>query len=318
MKINIIPIVMLACTSCSSVQTDDFPLWQPPKVAPTTSSQRELIALPEPKNRTFVAVYSYEDKTGQFRLTPNENQNLSRAVTQGAETLLINALRDAGNGRWFAVMERAGLKNLANERKIIQDARRDYLGETRVNPEELPPLYIAGAILEGGVIGYDSNTLTGGVGARLLGIGGGTQYRQNTVTVSLRMTSTKTGEITSSVTAQKSIISYALNGSAFKFIDFRKLLEAEAGITTNEPGLLALQQAIETAVHALIVDGAKRKLWDFRDPQAGAAAIRGFEARMRDSALALASSGIGKSENEGSTGSSLSPEELRDKWSGKK
>ena len=47
-------------------------------------------------------------------------------------------------------------------------------------------------ILEGGIIGYDSNIETGGRGARTLGIGGQTQYRRDVVIVSLRAVSTLT------------------------------------------------------------------------------------------------------------------------------
>jgi curli production assembly/transport component CsgG len=75
--------------------------------------------------------------------------------------------------------------------------------------------------------------------------------------------------VLTTVTASKTIASKAISGSAFKFVAFKELLEAEAGITTNEPDHLALQQAIEKAVYELVMEGVELKLWNFADPKAG-------------------------------------------------
>ena len=91
-------------------------------------------------------------------------------------------------------------------------------------------MLFAGVLLEGGIIGYDTNTVTGGAGAAFLGIGAHTEYRQDTVTVYLRAVSVRTGEVLTTVTASKTIASKALGASAFKFVAFKKLLEAEAGL----------------------------------------------------------------------------------------
>ena len=155
--------------------------------------------------------------------------------------------------------------------------RERYLGERVVNPDALPALLFAGVLLEGGIIGYDSNTLTGGAGAAFLGIGGRTAYRQDTVTVYLRAVSVRTGEVLTTVTASKTIASQAFGASAFKFVAFRELLEAEAGFTTNEPDQLALQQAIEKAVYALVMEGVELRLWDFADRDAGMAKLLQYQ-----------------------------------------
>jgi curli production assembly/transport component CsgG len=107
------------------------------------------------------------------------------------------------------------------------------------------------------------------VGAAFLGIGGRTEYRQDTVTVYLRAVSVRTGEVLTTVTASKTIASQAIGASAFKFVAFKELLEAEAGLTTNEPDHLALQQAIEKAVYGLVLEGVDLKLWEFADRNAG-------------------------------------------------
>jgi curli production assembly/transport component CsgG len=248
-----------------------------PEIVPVTSTQSLLRSIPGPASKVPVAVYGFEDRTGQFK--PQENvQTLSRAVSQGGDAILIKALMDAGDGRWFTIVERSGLDNLLKERQIIQEMRLRYLGETRVNPNALPPLLFAGIILEGGIIGFDSNTITGGVGARFLGIGGDVEYRQNTVTVNLRAVSVKTGEVLANVTTAKTIASVGLSGGTFKFVSFDKLLEVEAGITNNEPGVMALRRTVEKAVHSLIIEGAQNGLWAFADQAAADRLISEYRA----------------------------------------
>lgn len=233
-----------------------------------TQTQRMLTELPPPERPVAIAVYNFADQTGQFRSSENGQQTLSRAVTQGGASIVVRALQDAGNRRWFTIVEREQLRNLLNERQIIREMRERYLGETNVNPQALPAMLFAGVLLEGGIISYDTNTVTGGAGAAFLGIGGRTQYRQDTVTVYLRAVSVRTGEVLTTVTASKTIASQALGGSAFRFVAFKELLEAEAGFTVNEPDHIALQQAIEKAVYALIMEGVDLNLWNFADQQA--------------------------------------------------
>lgn len=266
----------------------------PAAVAGVTPTQRDLIMMPIPAQPIPVAVYGFVDQTGQLR--PSENlQNLSRAVTQGSTSILIGALRDAGNGNWFTVVERERLDNLLRERQIIREMRAQYLGEQQTPAEVLPSLLFAGITLEGGIISYDTNVQTGGVGARFLGIGGSTQYRTNRVTVYLRAVSVRTGEVLANVVTEKSVSSVQLSGGAFKFVTFDELLEAEAGITSNEPMQLAVQGAIEKAVYALILEGAapgRRQLWQFADQAAGEAWLQRYLAE-RQRALAISSQRAG-------------------------
>jgi curli production assembly/transport component CsgG len=183
--------------------------------------------------------------------------------------MLVNALKDASGGRWFKVIQRANLDYLLKERQIIRETRGRVADETGQPQPGQPSLLFAGVILDGGIIGYDSNTVTGGLGARYLGIGGDVQYRQDTVTVYLNAISSQTGEILKSVMTRKTVASYGVRGSVFKFVAFQKLLEGEAGFTVNEPGQIALAQAIEHAVRALIIEGALEGLWQFEDRLAG-------------------------------------------------
>jgi curli production assembly/transport component CsgG len=246
-----------------------------PTLAPVTPAQRDLVYLPPPQQPIPVAVYGFSDQTGQLR--PSENvQSLSRAVTQGGTSVLIKALRDAGNGNWFTVVERERLDNVLKEREIIRQMRSRYLGEADTPAAVLPSLLFAGVLLEGGIIGYDSNLQSGGIGARFLGIGGSTQYKQSTVTVYLRAVSVKTGEVLANVVTSKTIASVAVSADVFKFVTYDKLLEGEAGITSNEPTQIAVQAAIEKAVYALVMEGAQpgpRRLWSFADANAGSALL---------------------------------------------
>lgn len=262
----------IALSGCASLEEDGrstIPQMSSLAVIPErTQTQNLLAVIPPPKRQIAIAVYGFTDQTGQFR-EQEAGQTLSRAVTQGGASIVVKALQDAGNRQWFTIVERESLRNLLNERQIIREMRERYLGETNVNAQALPALLFAGVLLEGGIISYDTNTVTGGAGAAFLGIGGRTEYRQDTVTVYLRAVSVRTGEVLTTVTASKTIASKALGASAFKFVAFKELLEAEAGFTTNEPDHLALQQAIEKAVYGLIMEGVELKLWEFADPQAG-------------------------------------------------
>lgn len=247
----------------------------PPVVAPVTASQRDLIYIPPPPQPIPIAVYSFTDQTGQTEATES-GQSFSRAVTQGSTSVLVGALRDAGRNAgasgWFTVLERERLDNLLRERQIIREMRRQYLGEAETPAEVLPSLLFAGVILEGGIISFDTNVESGGIGARFLGIGASTQYRTNTATVYLRAVSVRTGEVLANVVTQKSVSSIATSAGVFKFVTFDELGEFEAGTAANEPAQLAVQEAIEKAVYALIMEGARpgpNQLWSFADNAAG-------------------------------------------------
>ena len=242
-----------------------------------TQTQNLLNQLPAPQRQVAIAVYGFSDQTGQFRPT-NTGQTLSRAVTQGAGSILVKALQDAGNRQWFTVVERERLDNLLKERQIIGEMRRRYLGEQETDPAALPALLFAGVLLEGGIVGYDTNTVTGGAGAAFLGIGARTEYRQDTVTVYLRAVSVRTGEVLTSVQTSKTIASQAIGANAYRFVAFRELLEAEWGITSNEPDQIALQQAIEKAVYGLVLEGVDLGLWRFADMSGAESLMTAYRA----------------------------------------
>jgi len=223
------------------------------EITPYTS---EIKNLPAPKDKIVVGVYKFRDQTGQYKATEN-GASWSTAIPQGTTAILLKALEDS---RWFTPIERENIGNLMNERQIIRTTRKEYSGNDGESAT-LPPLLFAGIILEGGVISYDTNVMTGGIGARYFGLGAGAQYRQDRITVYIRAVSTSTGEILKTVYTSKTILSTSFNGNFFRFIDTERLLESDIGITQNEPVQLAVTEAIEKAVYSLIIEGVKDNLW---------------------------------------------------------
>lgn len=245
--------LMQACSSILGLPSDP----ERSTMGELTPSTAELRNLPLPKEKIVIGVYKFRDQTGQYKPSENGN-NWSTAVPQGTTTILIKALEDS---RWFIPIERENIANLLNERQIIRSTRQEYNKDADKNSQALPPLLYAGILLEGGVISYDSNVMTGGLGARYFGIGASTQYRQDRITIYLRAVSTLNGEILKTVYISKTILSTSVNGSFFRYIDTERLLEAEVGLTQNEPVQLAVTEAIEKAVRSLIIEGIRDKIW---------------------------------------------------------
>ncbi len=268
-------LLALPTMSCSQHDLFDSKAIEQPKITQVTQSTRRLASLPPSKMPLVVAVYDFQDQTGQLK--PNNTfAEYSHAVTQGGLALLNKALLNAGNGTWFTVAERGGLKDLLQERQIITAMREQYKAPNQPNVERLPPLLFSGMLIEGGIVGYDSNVVTGGAGANYLGIGGNVTHQRDIVTVDLRAVSIANGQVVLSVSSEKTIYSTGITGNVFKYVSLDHLLEAESGFTMNEPPHLAVRQAIETAVYELIMEGARKGIWQFADPQAGNLALNDY------------------------------------------
>jgi curli production assembly/transport component CsgG len=253
-------LFLVGCTSGGSQKTIE-PMVDPAEVITrkrfndlTNISPLDGVPIP-------LAVYKFPDLTGQRK--PNDKfANLSSAVTQGSEVFLIKALQDAGNGKWFQVVERASLENLVKERQLIRSQRELY---EKDQAKPLTPLIVAGIMVDGGVVGYDSNIGSGGIGARFLGIGANQEYRKDEVTVVIRLISVNTGEVLLSTGSSKTVLSTSAGANVFKFIDVgTKSVEFEAGKAINEPTTYAVKIAIEAAVVDMIKEGVKKKLWSYK------------------------------------------------------
>jgi len=250
-------------SGCAVIQSTGLSETDPEVTTQMKNVKKEFDTIPAPAagKPVSVAVYSFADKTGQRRPSATI-ASLSTAVTQGAETFLIKALADVGGGKWFEVVERVGIDNLTKERLIIRQMREAYEGN---NAKPLMPMQFAGMIIEGGIVGYDTSTTSGGAGMRIFGIGKQTQWSTDTVTISLRAVSVNTGKVIASVNVQKTILSTADSATALKFFDAgTQAFEAEAGLTINEPGTYAVKAATEMAVVELIKEGQRKGVWDFK------------------------------------------------------
>ena len=229
-------------------------------LTPATPMTRDLLRLPLPKGKVIAAVYGFRDQTGQYKAAPDSS--FSTSVTQGAAAMLIKALKDSG---WFTTVERENLQDLLTERKIVRALEMaPAKGEA---PATVPALLPASILIEGGVIAYESNVRTGGAGARYLGIGLSTQYRVDQVTVNLRNIDIRHGQILQSISTTKTIYSYEIHPSVFKFVNFKDLLELEGGMTRNEPAQLCVKDAIESAVVHLVVQGLKDGTWSLKNEE---------------------------------------------------
>lgn len=258
-------IMLLGLLSACSSFPDRVPVGEPPSVQSSPIPMQMSAVPPIDGKKITIAVYQFMDKTGQRK--PADNiANLSSAVTQGSEVWVIKALQEVGNGSWFEVVERVGMDHLIKERQLIRNTREVYEKNLQNGPTPLKPMIFAGLILEGGIVGYDSNISAGGVGARYLGIGAQTEYRVDTVTIVMRLVSVSTGKVLMSIATEKTIASYRSGADIFKFLDLgTKLVESEAGYSVNEPVNYAVRAAIEAGVVELVYEGERKDLWKFKD-----------------------------------------------------
>ena len=220
----------------------------------------ELKNLSPAKVKPSIAVYpnSFRDLTGQ-RKSNSSFALFSTAITQAPEAFLIRALKHAADGKFFTVVERVGLDNLTKERQLIRSTRQEFKEDNKMQP-----LLFAGLIIEGGVISYEANLKSGGLGARYLGIGTSKQYREDTVTISLRLVSVSTGEVLIETLVSKSIVSTNISQDIFRFIEAgTELVEVEGGIAENESVSIALQKAVETGILNIIYTGIERGYWEY-------------------------------------------------------
>lgn len=260
MRKIILLLGVLFLTGCST--SSKFILHGSLPYAEGTPTTELLMTVPELNQPVItIAVYKFPDRTGQRKPSTRFSQ-LSTAVSQAPETYLIDALKSVGKGQWFKVVERQGLDSLIKERQLIRSTREQYDGDTK---SILKPLLFAGLLIEGGIVSYDSNVMSGGEGARYFGIGAHRKYRTDQVTISLRLVAVQTGEILLSVSSTKTIASQKMGGDAFKFLDLgTKALEIEVGVARNEPTNYAIRTAIEYSVLQMIEKGEAKGLWKYK------------------------------------------------------
>jgi len=225
-----------------------------------TLQSEELKNIKPAKRKPVIAIYpnSFKDHTGA-RKSNNSFALFSTAITQAPEAFLIRALKHAANGEFFQVAERVGLDSLTKERQLIRSTRETFEEDNTVRP-----LLLAGLLIQGGVLSIDTNVKSGGAGARALGIGSSKEYREDLITISLRLVSVSTGEVLIEVMVSKTITSAGISQDIFRFVDNNtRLIEVEGGSVENESTSIALQQAIEEGVLNIIKTGILRGYWEY-------------------------------------------------------
>ena len=272
MNMEYLAIALLSCLvgACGTTNTKaiegEMPFTQGTPTKTLLQEMPRLVGMPTDSVtgnpvKITVAVYDFPDKTGQ-----RKQVGLSTAVSQGADVWVIQALMAVSHGDWFTVVERASLDNLVKERQLIRSTRELYDGSAAT--DSLSPMLFAGLILEGGIVGYDTNTTSGGAGARFLGLGVNDQYRTDQVTVSLRLIGVQTGEILLTVSSTKTIASTSNGSDVFRFLDLgTRALEIESGNAANEPVNYAIRTAIEYGVLQMLYEGKDLGLWEWAEAE---------------------------------------------------
>ncbi|MFT5294030.1 MAG: curli production assembly/transport component CsgG [Colwellia sp.] len=254
-------LAVFSLQGCSSL--NPFPVEQQATLGDVASTHDELMNLPKPMGAIPVAVYSFRDQTGQYK--PSDfTSSFSTAVTQGATSILMQALDDSA---WFIPVEREGLQNILTERKIIRASNEAISKKNKnANIVDLQPLTTSKIILEGGIISYDSNIKTGGIGLGYYGISASEEYREDQISIYLRAIDVRSGQVLMSVNTTKKVLSQEMRAGLFRFVSFKELLEAEIGFTSNEPMHMCVLQAIEKSVAELIRKGIKKNIWREAEP----------------------------------------------------
>lgn len=205
-----------------------------------TTATQLLVLLPEAKEKVSVAVYDIMDKTGQYK--ENEHISNSRAVTQGATEMLITALM---RSHQFTVLDRVYFENVLNEQNL---KRKEYLAEG-ASPT-IGALIGADYIIEGAITEYDVDIRTEGLGVKIAGKGGSTEYARASAAIDLRMTDTTTGEIVWAKALKKEILGKRVGINLFSFME-KNIVEFEMGKGKQQAINLVIRTLLEEVVYKL-------------------------------------------------------------------
>lgn len=231
-----------------------------------TQPAAALAALPPPVRPLNVAVYDFQDLTGQNKSSlKNGFPEFSRAITQGASVILVDALKTAGSGTRFNVVERGYLDSLLRERKLIQDT---YAFLKKSPKSLIDPLVFADYIVTGGVVSYDSPILSAGASVQLGNYGGSLAHSRDLVTINIRLVRVRDGVVLKSINASRPILTTTGTGNATRVLG-RSILDVGASIGIQEATQTAVREAIEVGVYELVRQGDATGIWTLRRPPLG-------------------------------------------------
>jgi curli production assembly/transport component CsgG len=248
-----IAIILMCAASlagCAAVAVDPAPP-QVVQALPTARSSEALIPQPANGHAMNVGIYGCIDSTGQKRKGPPGVADFSSAVPQDCAPFLMAAMRALPH---YRVLERARVDDILKERQLatvmLGEKTRSLLGN----------MLIADVLMLGQIVSYDRTVsqVAGGIAVNAVGLAH--QRVSDSFTFSLRVVSTKSGEVLNEVLVQKSVESLQLNGHVLRIIGV-DTASAEAGSTANEPSGIALQQAVQLAVRTITEKGMDAGWW---------------------------------------------------------
>ena len=109
MKLKFVYLAAAACFSLAACDPNAINIvnsYDDPTRTETTRIGGSLALLPGPQRKVDIAVYAYDDQTGQQK--PEDNfSRFSKAVTQGGQAILLDVLKDVlARGIWVSACRR--------------------------------------------------------------------------------------------------------------------------------------------------------------------------------------------------------------------
>ncbi|MCG9692667.1 CsgG/HfaB family protein [Vibrio sp. Isolate22] len=233
MKTIIILFFVIFNLGCSSLEDN---IVEKP-YSDNTVKFSDNIIYPHNSKPMNVTVYRFADFSGQ-RKQGLLYQEVSTAVPQGLDSMLMHSLSTINQGKLYKVIDRTFLSHMLDERQ---------LASVSVSPKNLGILKVPSIVFTGGVIAYDHNNRQAAGGIFFNDFSLSSEYSVDTVTVSLRAVSVKTGEILLSSISKKSIVSVSSGINSYKIFD-DNLMQLELGGAYNEPVSVATRLAIEQSI----------------------------------------------------------------------
>ena len=245
-------LVSTALSACEGLAPGDSTGVKPLVVYPVTSNDtpysqclRKLATIPATSLPIF-AVGEIADKTGQV----NFGEQGGRPLSQGASEMVMSALYKTGKAH---LVERFDLRIPLAEVKLSEQNRLSRSVTEFGEGGRLPgtDFIIVGALTE-----LNYNIVTGGVGLRVMGVGGGARMAVLNVALDLRVINSKNFAVAYVSTLQKQIYGYEVEADVFRFFG-DTLVDFQAGHVRNEPLQLGVRAISEMAVYQIMTDFLK-------------------------------------------------------------
>lgn len=228
--------------------------------------------------RSVEAINNFFDRRRGRTITVSQFDDLSGARTENGTSTVVAAsgrilteylLLRANTADNYAVLDRAGLNNLINERRLADQVNAINEAKTiaaapaalrealigRVPPAiDLPPLLVTDYMIYGAVVGYDKALNDNGGGIGVAGVRVRNRASRDQVSVIMQLVDVRTGEIFATGFSSRFIDSTSLGSDVFALLRVDRLLEFEQMNVVNDPATRALFFAIDSALMEMFND----------------------------------------------------------------